>query len=112
MCPFKYLRINYQDFIVRNDSPCGSTIGPITSAITGLKSVDIGAAQFGMHSIRETSGVLDVLYMQNLFDVNSLIFYPRNISEVTRIYPLILLVLEQILFKHISNTNILFFIKR
>ncbi len=69
MCPFRYFLFNQKDFIVRNDSPCGSTIGPITTSLTGIKCVDIGTAQFGMHSIRETSGVLDVLYMQNLFDV-------------------------------------------
>lgn len=29
--------------MVKNDSPCGSTIGPIISASTGIKTVDIGA---------------------------------------------------------------------
>jgi len=28
---------------VKNDSPCGTTIGPIISANTGVKTVDIGA---------------------------------------------------------------------
>lgn len=56
-----------QDFIVRNDSPCGSTIGPMISAKTGIKTVDIGAPQLSMHSVRETAGVLDTLYYDRFF---------------------------------------------
>ena len=56
-----------QEFVVRNDSPCGSTIGPIISAKTGIKTVDIGAPQLSMHSIRETAGILDALYYDRLF---------------------------------------------
>jgi len=32
-----------QDFIVKNDSPCGSTIGAMMAAKAGIKTVDIGA---------------------------------------------------------------------
>lgn len=56
-----------QDFIVKNDSPCGTTIGPIMAAKAGVKTVDIGAPQLSMHSIRETCGVVDLLYYQRLF---------------------------------------------
>ncbi|CAD8200829.1 unnamed protein product [Paramecium pentaurelia] len=56
-----------QDFIVRNDSPCGSTIGPLQASNTGIKTIDIGAAQWGMHSIRETAGVVDGYYLEKLF---------------------------------------------
>jgi aspartyl aminopeptidase len=44
----------------RADLPCGSTIGPMTSARTGIPTVDVGAAQVAMHSARELMGAADV----------------------------------------------------
>ena len=44
----------------RADLPCGSTIGPMTSARTGIATVDVGAAQLAMHSAREVMGADDV----------------------------------------------------
>lgn len=55
------------EFVVKNDSPCGSTIGPIAASKTGIKSIDIGAPMWGMHSIRETCGVVDGVYYNDLF---------------------------------------------
>lgn len=49
----------YQVFVVRSDMACGSTIGPITAARTGVKAIDIGVPQWAMHSIRETCGTAD-----------------------------------------------------
>eukprot|EP01133_Synstelium_polycarpum_P001143 gene1143-1308_t len=55
-----------QEFLVKNDSPCGSTIGPIISGSYGIRTVDIGNPQLSMHSIRETCGVADITYSTNL----------------------------------------------
>jgi aspartyl aminopeptidase len=54
------LGINHQSFVMRSDMACGSTIGPITSALLGISTVDIGIASFAMHSIRESAGIADV----------------------------------------------------
>ena len=57
-----------QLFVVRNDSSCGSTIGPMLSAALGTRTLDLGNAQLSMHSIRETGGVYDVEYAIRLFE--------------------------------------------
>ena len=49
-----------QEFIVRNDCGCGSTIGPVISSSTGIRAIDMGCPQLSMHSIRETMGVCDL----------------------------------------------------
>ncbi|KAJ3215299.1 hypothetical protein HK099_006427 [Clydaea vesicula] len=58
-----------QEFVVRNDSPCGSTIGPMLSAKLGIRTVDVGNPQWAMHSIRECCGTEDVKYAIDLFEV-------------------------------------------
>ena len=57
-----------QLFVVRNDSSCGSTIGPMLSAAMGIRTLDLGNPQLSMHSIRETGGVYDVEYAIKLFE--------------------------------------------
>ncbi len=53
------MNLAVQEFVMRNDMSCGSTIGPMTAAKLGLKTVDIGAASLAMHSVREMTGSLD-----------------------------------------------------
>ncbi len=56
-----------QDFVVRNDMQCGSTIGPKLASGLGIRTVDVGAPQLSMHSIREMCGIDDVLHSYNHF---------------------------------------------
>ncbi|KAL8999466.1 MAG: hypothetical protein Q9169_001671 [Polycauliona sp. 2 TL-2023] len=60
-------QVPLQLFVVRNDSSCGSTIGPMLSAALGARTLDLGNPQLSMHSIRETGGVYDVDHGMRLF---------------------------------------------
>lgn len=66
-------KIPVQSISVRSDMGCGSTIGPITAANIGVQTVDVGAPQLAMHSIREFAGVddLDHLYRALSAAINS-----------------------------------------
>ena len=58
--------IPVQKFSSRNDMPCGTTIGPITSSHLGVKTIDVGVPTFAMHSIRETAGTKDSFYLYQI----------------------------------------------
>lgn len=48
-----------QAFQIRNDSRSGGTVGPMLSAATGIRAIDMGIPQLSMHSIRATTGSKD-----------------------------------------------------
>jgi aspartyl aminopeptidase len=52
-----------QEFVMRNDMGCGSTIGPLTAAEIGIDTVDVGIPSLAMHSIRETAACMDCWYL-------------------------------------------------
>lgn len=62
------LDIPLQDFVTRGDMPCGSTIGPVTSARLGIITIDVGVAQLSMHSAREMCGVIDPHRFEQLLE--------------------------------------------
>ncbi|KAI1344289.1 peptidase [Xylariaceae sp. FL0016] len=64
----KRAAVPLQLFVVRNDSSCGSTIGPMLSAKLGVRTLDLGNPQLSMHSIRETGGTYDVEHAIKLFE--------------------------------------------
>lgn len=58
--------IPVQSFVVRSDMACGSTIGPLTAAQTGIKTIDVGVPTWAMHSIRETAGEKDLYWLYKI----------------------------------------------
>ena len=55
---------------MRNDSRCGSTIGPTISAKLGMPTIDLGAPQLSMHSIREMCDSSSVKQSVDLYTVS------------------------------------------
>jgi aspartyl aminopeptidase len=54
-----------QKYVHRADLACGSTIGPISATRLGVRTVDIGAPMWAMHSCRESAGADDhALYIK------------------------------------------------
>ncbi len=65
----KQKSIPLQSYVTRADMRCGSTIGPLTAANIGIKTVDIGVPTFGMHSIRELAGSHDIDHLCSLLEL-------------------------------------------
>lgn len=59
----KEAKVSTQRFVVRSDLGCGSTIGPITAAELGIRTVDVGNPMLSMHSCREVAAASDVPQM-------------------------------------------------
>lgn len=51
--------VTLQAFQIRNDVRSGGTIGPMTAAKLGVRTIDVGIVQLSMHSIRATTGADD-----------------------------------------------------
>ena len=54
---------------MRNDMPCGTTVGPILAARLGMYTVDVGAPQLSMHSIREMTSTQTLEHYLHFFNV-------------------------------------------
>ena len=55
--------VPFQQFSVRSDMACGSTIGPISATMLGMPTVDVGNGMLSMHSCREMCASSDVPLM-------------------------------------------------
>lgn len=58
--------IKIQDVMVRNDSTCGSTIGPISAQGLGMRTIDLGVPQLSMHSCREMMGTNSIAELRRV----------------------------------------------
>lgn len=59
--------VPFQYFVNHSDSAGGSTLGNILTGQIDLRGVDMGAAQWAMHSVRETASVADSEYCIEAF---------------------------------------------
>lgn len=66
-----------QSFVNRSDTQGGSTLGNISASQVSLRTVDIGLAQWAMHSAYESAGVKDSLYLETALRV----FFETDIDK-------------------------------
>ncbi len=58
--------VPFQDFVIKTNLGCGSTIGPISASALGVRTIDVGNAMLSMHSIREQAGSKDTAYLKSV----------------------------------------------
>ena len=71
--------VSIQSFVTRGDMPCGSTIGPLFAANTGIRTVDLGIPQLSMHSAREVIAVQDYLTFKQF--IESALFNSEELAK-------------------------------
>ena len=59
----KMVGVPTQNFVMRPDMPCGSTLGHISVNNLPIRTVDVGLPILSMHSAAETGGTADIDYM-------------------------------------------------
>ena len=65
-CLAEKANVPVQIYTNRSDQRGGGTLGNVSNSHVSLMSVDIGLAQWAMHSCAETAGALDVEHLVNL----------------------------------------------
>ena len=60
--------VPYQYFVNHSDVAGGSTLGNILTSQIDIRGVDMGAAMWAMHSVRETASVADHTYIIDAFN--------------------------------------------
>lgn len=99
----KRMDLPFQEFVVRQDMGCGSTIGPILSTRLGMRTVDVGIAQLSMHSVRLLLRPMIVVCRSCLTCVSPVVWQVREMCGAADVGNSIRLFAS--LFKHYSSLD-------